>query len=258
MEERGRKSGSNLPPKNFGIKYMPTLFLPSRPEASWCSATWLKTYSPLTSRAKDQPLRTLQRLSPRSQRTLSLNIFLLSTTLLGFSNLFPFPMLTFLSLCIPPPLFGFSFSLLSPLNFHFKCSPFFKSSPSSPTPYCLLLIWSSKPMSLYKPKQTYYPQFSLALKSTKAIFLKGQGGICQGSAKPVAYCCRFVVSGPALDVLQQNSDLIHLISQLTSPTHINLHSISSNVSGIFPLTPFLVGPDSLCKCSTRATASSML
>lgn len=114
-----------------------------------CSATWLRTCSPLTSRAKDQPLRALWRLSPELDETIPR---LLSATLLGFSNLFPFLLPTFLSLCILPPLFGFSFSLLSPLNFHFKCSPFFNSSPSSPTSYCLLFIWSSKPMSLYKPK----------------------------------------------------------------------------------------------------------
>lgn len=59
---------------------------------------------------------------------------------------------------------------------------------------------------------------STQLFISKTIFLKGQESICQGSAKPVDYCCRFVVSGPALDVLQQNSELIHLISQLTAPT----------------------------------------
>lgn len=109
------------------------------------SATWLRTNSPLTRRAKDQPLRAPWRLSLMSQTTLSLNIFLLSATLPRFSKLFPFILPTFLSLCILLPLLGFSFSLLSLLNLHFKCSPFFKSSFPSPTPYCLLFIWSSKP-----------------------------------------------------------------------------------------------------------------
>lgn len=142
-KERGREFGSNLPPDDFWHHtYACLCLLPSWPDASWCSATWLRTHPgfPGTSRAKDQLRRAPWRLSHLNQRAISLNVSLLSATLLGFPNLFPFFLPPFLSLCTLPSLFGFSFSLLSPLNFSFlSVLPF--SGP--PLPLQLLISFYS-------------------------------------------------------------------------------------------------------------------
>lgn len=138
----------------FGTKHRPACLLPSWPEASWCRATRLRTHPglPGTSGAKDRLLRAPWRFSRWNRRTTALNVCLLSASLLGFPNLFPPFLPTFLSLCTSSVAWVFLLFTIATQLFVSKCSPFFGSSPSSPTPNLLLLICNSKPLSLGKAK----------------------------------------------------------------------------------------------------------
>lgn len=118
--------------------YALAMFLDSRLEASWCAATCPRAYPglPLTSRAKDQPLREGSGGSCLWCKEHNLSVSFSSQPCYRDFQIFPFFCASSFFLLVFPTSFLVSFSLL----FIFVCSPFFGSAPSCSTTVALCFL----------------------------------------------------------------------------------------------------------------------
>lgn len=171
-------------------------------------------------------------------RTRSLSFF--SVTLLGFPNL-----------CFHFLKFILSSSAVFPTNFLVSLSfyyPFLSSLYVLPFLDLPLLLQFLLALCFLELKTHLLHQARLNIfwlqRGENAILSYGQGSFCQNLQHLWNdYCCRSVVSGPALDGLKQQEiiDLIHLTSQLTASNPIYLFSFYITVMLIRNLlTPVFV------------------